>query len=383
MTQRTYLNGYQPVHAACLRGKLEVGQWLVAQGAAIDASDSNGQQLIHYSCSKGHLPIVQWLVSQGAAVDAAVNSGQQPLQMAQKLGHHQVAAFLESELSKLRLQRFSRRRTNKQQAVKPAQMSQEEAEQAELARQQAELELLAMLDGDDQSKKKKKASKNSNNAVIDDGAGAEGEMSGRSEVAENIECFEEAVETTLAAAAECGDTDQELNAQAAQHRKMIKGKLKKLRSKVARALGAFEEALGCAGCWEEELANAISQAESSSDALLDLVQLAKAGLEDAQHKEVALETPDHEFFYAVEHEFVALAMSQPEENQTIEAPMKQQEDLDDSELCVVCISNPKRVLLLPCRHMCVCVGCCESVLQVEPLCPLCRAHVETHIEVFM
>ena len=137
----------------------------------------------------------------------------------------------------------------------------------------------------------------------------------------------------------------------------------------------------------EQLADAISHADSlvsetSGSALIDALVAAKARLEDAQieqraaQKEAALDT--------AEHEFVALALSQPEAgNRTAEVPTRQRQDHDDSTLCVVCISNQKRVLLLPCRHTCVCSECCESIIQVEPLCPLCRAHIETHIEAFM
>jgi hypothetical protein len=55
----------------------------------------------------------------------------------------------------------------------------------------------------------------------------------------------------------------------------------------------------------------------------------------------------------------------------------------DESLCVVCISNRKTVVLLPCRHMCVCPDCVQAILQVEPACPLCRAQVEDTIKVFV
>ena len=137
----------------------------------------------------------------------------------------------------------------------------------------------------------------------------------------------------------------------------------------------------------EQLVDAISRAElldsnAKSGALSDALALAKVRLEDAlieqraAQKEAALDT--------AEHEFVALALSQPEaRNHSDEAAMRPEPDQNESALCVVCISNPKTVLLLPCRHMCVCPTCYDSILRVEPLCPLCRAHVETHIEVFM
>ena len=203
------------------------------------------------------------------------------------------------------------------------------------------------------------------------------------------EASEQAIACLEAALVQATSADEELIAQATQQRKAIKGKLKKLKNKenkVARAIEALEAAM--ASCTAvDQLTDAISRAETlvsdtSSDALSGALALAKVRLEDAlteqraAQKEAALDT--------AEEEFVALALGQAEiRNHTAESPIGQQPDQDDSTLCVVCISNPKTVVLLPCRHMCVCPECCRSILQVEPLCPLCRANVETHFELFV
>jgi hypothetical protein len=379
--------------------------------------------------------MVQWLVSQGAAIDARNNGGSQPLHVASSSGHLEVAAFLEREM--LKLQRRPRCRNNKQLDVKPA-LSQEEAQQAEKARQQAELELLAMCEGEGQSKKKsKKKSKVSNSnsealdvsgagaeAVANSGAGPEGELFvPGSEVvragaaphlavedggapdrsrdvanallakaiqeASSQQPGEHVMSRLEAALTQATSANEELIAQATQQRKAIKGKLKRLRNKetkVARAIGALEAAMASRTA-VGQLTDAISRAETlvsdtSSDALSGALALAKARLEDAlteqraAQKEAALDTAGEEF--------VALALSQAEiRNHTAELPIGQQPDQNDSTLCVVCINNPKTVVLLPCRHMCVCPECCRSMLQVEPLCPLCRAHKESHIEAYM
>ena len=192
-----------------------------------------------------------------------------------------------------------------------------------------------------------------------------------------------------AALTQATSADKDIIAQATQQRKAIKSKLKKLKNKgnkVARAIEALEAAMATR-TGVEQLADAISRAEllesnAPSDALSDALALAKVRLEDAlieqraAQKEAALDT--------AEHEFVALALSQPEvRNHSAEAPMRPEPDQIESALCVVCISNPKTVLLLPCRHVCVCPECCEAMLQMEPLCPLCRANVDTHLEIFV
>ena len=58
---------------------------------------------------------------------------------------------------------------------------------------------------------------------------------------------------------------------------------------------------------------------------------------------------------------------------------------DDSMLCVVCITNPKIVVLLPCRHLCVCKECFDLLLAENRECPLCRSdiHIQECIEVFV
>ena len=192
-----------------------------------------------------------------------------------------------------------------------------------------------------------------------------------------------------AALAQATSTDGDIIAQATQQRKAIKSKLKKLKNnghKVARAIEALEAAMATRTD-VEQLADAISRAEllesnEPNNGLSGALALAKVRLGDAvteqraAQKEAALDT--------AEHEFVALALSQPEvKNHTAEAPRRPEPDQIESTLCVVCISNPKTVLLLPGRHMCVCPECCESILQVEPLCPLCRANVDTHLEIFV
>jgi len=41
----------------------------------------------------------------------------------------------------------------------------------------------------------------------------------------------------------------------------------------------------------------------------------------------------------------------------------------DLRLCVVCLNNPREVILLPCGHVVVCVDCME---RLNGTCPLCR-----------
>lgn len=54
-------------------------------------------------------------------------------------------------------------------------------------------------------------------------------------------------------------------------------------------------------------------------------------------------------------------------------------DLPESLMCVVCC-GVRDVLLLPCRHVCVCSEC---ALKLEPrVCPVCRTDIERIQPVF-
>ena len=59
----------------------------------------------------------------------------------------------------------------------------------------------------------------------------------------------------------------------------------------------------------------------------------------------------------------------------------------DKRKCVVCQDRMKTVLILPCRHMCLCVTCAEHIVQISSayrrLCPLCRIRIEKVMNVFV
>lgn len=51
---------------------------------------------------------------------------------------------------------------------------------------------------------------------------------------------------------------------------------------------------------------------------------------------------------------------------------------EDRELCVVCLTNPREVVLISCGHICLCIDCAE-ILPQPLLCPVCRAPVERFV----
>lgn len=58
----------------------------------------------------------------------------------------------------------------------------------------------------------------------------------------------------------------------------------------------------------------------------------------------------------------------------------------DKRLCVICQDNVKNILLMPCRHVCMCQQCVLAIEQdhVQLVqCPLCRTPIQTILEVFV
>lgn len=51
------------------------------------------------------------------------------------------------------------------------------------------------------------------------------------------------------------------------------------------------------------------------------------------------------------------------------------------QLCVVCISNPREVVLLDCGHVCLCLDCVEHINN--RLCPVCRQQFHSFARCFI
>ena len=50
--------------------------------------------------------------------------------------------------------------------------------------------------------------------------------------------------------------------------------------------------------------------------------------------------------------------------------------------CVVCLTNRKDTVVLPCRHYCLCLACANVVRgQNNSKCPICRIVVETLLNI--
>lgn len=46
---------------------------------------------------------------------------------------------------------------------------------------------------------------------------------------------------------------------------------------------------------------------------------------------------------------------------------------DNGSECVICMSDIRDTLILPCRHLCLCNNCADSLRYQANNCPICRS----------
>ena len=52
----------------------------------------------------------------------------------------------------------------------------------------------------------------------------------------------------------------------------------------------------------------------------------------------------------------------------------------ESQLCIICCDLPKSVLLMPCKHLCMCEVCGNN--EQLRVCPVCRTAIAGRIIVY-
>ena len=56
--------------------------------------------------------------------------------------------------------------------------------------------------------------------------------------------------------------------------------------------------------------------------------------------------------------------------------------VDESQKeCVVCYTANKDTVVLPCRHMCLCIDCSQIVRMQTNKCPICRTTVSSFLHI--
>lgn len=92
--------GISPLYVACKRGHLKVVQWLLYNGADIEAVDEDGVTPFMVAAGQAHVQIVKLLASKGASTEIATSSGLSVAYFAAYSGHLALLrCFLEKDMS--------------------------------------------------------------------------------------------------------------------------------------------------------------------------------------------------------------------------------------------------------------------------------------------
>lgn len=62
---------------------------------------------------------------------------------------------------------------------------------------------------------------------------------------------------------------------------------------------------------------------------------------------------------------------------------KVKERIEDIRRCKICLSSCSTVMLLPCRHTCMCTECSTVHERTDDTCPICRADISDRIGIYM
>lgn len=76
------------------------------------------------------------------------------------------------------------------------------------------------------------------------------------------------------------------------------------------------------------------------------------------------------------------AGSGSKKNNVLENILQQVQEERERHLCVICQDREKTVLLMPCRHLCLCEVCGDQIFTRRE-CPMCRNYVRDTVTVYM
>lgn len=91
------ISGFTPLHVAVIRNQKDVVNWLLTEGANIEARDLRGETPLHVATNKLNVPMINLLLLKGANINSQSQMGLTPLHLAATDGRPEsldVAKFL-------------------------------------------------------------------------------------------------------------------------------------------------------------------------------------------------------------------------------------------------------------------------------------------------
>lgn len=86
------------------------------------------------------------------------------------------------------------------------------------------------------------------------------------------------------------------------------------------------------------------------------------------------------FRFSFPKNFIRRTSAQHTEEEEVRDP---EETINEAKFCVICQERAKNVLLLPCKHVCLCTHCEYRLKNYGYKCPVCRTHVRETMKVFI
>lgn len=80
-------NGQSLIHLAVASGQKEIAEFLLAQGADINATQTGGYTPLHIAAKTGNEEMIKFLLEHMADINAVTDDGQTAMELAIKHGH--------------------------------------------------------------------------------------------------------------------------------------------------------------------------------------------------------------------------------------------------------------------------------------------------------
>ncbi|CEG42789.1 probable e3 ubiquitin-protein ligase log2-like [Plasmopara halstedii] len=85
--------------------------------------------------------------------------------------------------------------------------------------------------------------------------------------------------------------------------------------------------------------------------------------------------------YGIDGSVTAAPRMERGEDRRQESSQAENDSINESAECIICLSEPRNTTILPCRHMCLCTECAEALRKISSTCPICRSRVESLLQI--